>query len=72
MQNYREDRVKGETIQAYISKINALDMSDSSSAGLLEQYYSEATAFIASEIYSRKYSTELTQSLNAAYSAKKN
>lgn len=72
VQNYREDRVKGETIQAYISKINALDMSDSSSAGLLEQYYSEATAFIASEIYSRKYSTELTQSLNAAYSAKKN
>ena len=64
--NYREDRVKGETITALTNQIKSAP-----DAATAQDLYSQAQSEL-NTIQSRKYKNELSSALNSAYNAKVN
>lgn len=67
VRDYREDRVTGERVWAIIQQIQSLEKGDPQ----IESLYEEGKTIIKDEIYSRKYTNEMTGNLDAAYNSKK-
>lgn len=66
--DYRNDREIGQGLNPIISSMQALDINDASFTTKLQSLYTQGQNII-SQVYSRKYTTELQGNLDSAYNA---
>lgn len=66
--DYRNDREIGQGLNPIISSMQALDVNDASFTTKLQSLYTQGQNII-SQVYSRKYTTELQGNLDSAYNA---